>query len=56
MKGALESATLTDNAVDLILKEIADMQDKINENVDKKLTNFVPMPKFNDLENLVQSN
>lgn len=56
MKDAMASASLSDNAVDLILKEIADLQDKMDANTDRKLENYVPMPKFNELEATVQSN
>lgn len=42
--------------MELILQNIADMQDKINSNTDSKLENYVTIPKFNDLELLQQSN
>ena len=55
MKAALADTSLADNSIDLILKAINDMQDKINAETDKKLENFVRLPQFNDLEGLVQS-
>ena len=55
MKAALADSALTDNSVDLILKAINDMQDKITSDTDKKLENFVKKPEFNDLDNLVGS-
>ena len=51
----MTDSSLTDNSVDLILKAINDMQDKINAETDKKLMNFVQKPEFQDLENLVAS-
>ena len=55
LKAAMTDSSLTDNSVDLILKAINDMQDKINAETDKKLENFVQKPEFQDLENLVAS-
>ena len=51
----MTDSSLTDNSVDLILKAINDMQDKINADTDKKLEKFVQKPEFQDLENLVAS-
>ena len=51
MAAALADATLTDNSVDLILKAINDMQDKINKDFDDKLGSYVKMPAFDDLSN-----
>ena len=51
----MTDSSLTDNSVDLILKAINDMQDKINAETDKKLEKFVQKPEFQDLENLVAS-
>lgn len=55
LKAAMTDSSLTDNSVDLILKAINDMQDKINAETDKKLEKFVQKPEFQDLENLVAS-
>ena len=55
MASALADANLGDNSVDLILKAIEDMQNKINAETDKKLSNYVKKPDFSDLESLVQS-
>mmetsp|Transcript_31761 Transcript_31761/g.39513 ORF Transcript_31761/g.39513 Transcript_31761/m.39513 type:complete len:259 (-) Transcript_31761:226-1002(-) len=55
MKAALADASLSDNSVDLILKAINDMQDKINAETEKKLGNFVRLPEFKDLEGIVQA-
>ena len=55
LKSAMTDSALGDNSVDLILKAINDMQDKINADTDKKLENFVQKPEFQDLENLVAS-
>ena len=41
---ALSNVDVGDNQIDLILKAINDMQDKINADVDKKLENFVTQP------------
>ena len=41
---ALSNVDVGDNQIDLILKAINDMQDKINADVDKKLENFVTHP------------
>ena len=51
----MSDSALADNSVDLILKAINDMQDKINADTDKKLENYVQKPEFQDLENLVAS-
>ena len=55
LKAAMSDSALADNSVDLILKAINDMQDKINADTDKKLENYVQKPEFQDLENLVAS-
>ena len=41
-------AGMADSAVETILQAIADMQDKMNAEMDEKLKNYVPMPIYND--------
>ena len=41
MKSALADSSMADDSVDLILKAINDMQDKINSDFDEKLKNYV---------------
>ncbi len=38
MAAALADSSMSDNSIELILKAINDMQDKINKDVDDKLT------------------
>lgn len=56
MKDILGSSTLSSDSIDMILKAINDMQDKINSGLDEKLQNYVTWPKFNDLEHDLKSN
>ena len=46
---------MSDDKIDLILKAINDMQEKITDDFDKKLENFVQKPEFSDLDDLVKS-
>ena len=49
MAAALGDASMSDNSVDLILKAINDMQDKINKEVDEKLVNYVQVPTADEI-------
>ncbi len=49
MAAALGDASMSDNSVDLILKAINDMQDKINKEVDEKLLNYVQVPTADEI-------
>lgn len=51
MASALTDSSIGENSIELILKAINDMQDKIKADVDEKLTNYVQMPDFTDLQN-----
>lgn len=51
MASALADSSISDNSIELILKAINDMQDKIKADFDEKLTNYVQMPDFTDLQN-----
>lgn len=41
MASALADSSIGENSIELILKAINDMQDKIKADVDEKLTNYV---------------
>jgi len=41
MASALTDSSIGENSIELILKAINDMQDKIKADVDEKLTNYV---------------
>jgi len=56
MREAMASASLTDNAVDLILDKINEMQGKILSDIESKLSNYVTLPEFRELETKVDSN
>ncbi len=49
MAAALGDASMSDNSVDLILKAINDMQDKINKEVDEKLVDYVKVPTADEI-------
>lgn len=51
MASALADSSISDNSIELILKAINDMQDKIKADFDEKLTNYVQMPDFSDIQN-----
>lgn len=51
MASALADSSISDNSIELILKAINDMQDKIKADFDEKLTNYVQMPDFTDSQN-----
>ena len=50
MKDVIAGSNMADDSVNLILKAIDDMQEKIKGEVDDKLENYVPMPTFRDAE------
>ena len=50
MKDVIAGSNMADDSVNLILKAIDDMQEKIKGEVDDKLLNFVPLPTFKDAE------
>lgn len=56
MKDILGGSGMSNDSIDMILKAINDMQDKINNGIDEKLQNYVTWPKFNDLEHELKSN
>ena len=55
LTGPTDGTDMSDDKIDLILKAINDVQDKISEDFDKKLENYVQKPEFQDLNDLVQS-
>jgi len=55
MAEALSNVNMGDNSIEVILKAINDMQDKINAEVDKKLDNYVKSPDFKELESAFAS-
>ena len=50
MKDALMGGALGDDSVEMILKAINDMQDKISEDMEEKLKNYTPLPLFQESE------
>jgi len=50
MKDALAGAAMADGSVDMILKAIEDMQDKVNSDMDDKLKNYTQLPLHENLE------
>jgi len=51
MKDVLTGGAMGGDSVDLILKAIDDMQEKIGSDFDEKLKNFATLPSLKDLEN-----
>ena len=41
---------MADESVELVLKEIAELQDKIREDLDTKLRSYLSKPDFNDFK------
>ena len=50
LTGGENGEGLAEDSIELILKAINDMQEKIIGQVDDKLKNYVTLPEFRDLE------
>jgi len=56
MKDIIGGGAMSDDSVDMILKAINDMQEKIKGEMDEKLKNYVMQPQLIDLENDMKAN
>ena len=50
IREALERTNMADESVELVLKEVAALQDKIGEDMNHKLRGFLAKPDFNDFK------